>query len=200
MGNRVNKRREQNTRERVEVWKVLLVGATQAVLAWTMAAIGWVYPPVPMFLAALLAGVLYHGRPSAAARGGLWSTAALGWLAELAYVSVRTLQGTAIWETSTPWEGFWLAVAEVMLYAALLSFFSAFIAWGTSSQVRAPERPAPAPARSSSRSASRDEVPFDPHDEDTAPSPSLPMFRPEPQDTPGGKAPSQPNPKPSPKA
>ncbi len=195
----MKKREAQSGRERVEVWKVLLVGATQAVLAWTMAAIGWVYPPVPMFLAAVLAGVLYHGRPAAAARGGLWSTAALGWLAELAYVSVRTLQGTAIWETSTPWEGFWLAVAEVLLYAALLSFFRAFIAWGTSSQVRAPERPSPAPARSSSRSASRDEIPFDPHDEDSAPAPSQPMFRSDPQDASGVKPSSKPDPKRPPK-
>lgn len=196
----MKKRGVQSGGDRVAVWSVLLVGATQVAFAWTMAAVGWVYPPVPMFLAAVVAGVLYQGRPAAAARVGLWSTAALGWLAEPAYISVRTLQGTAIWETNTPWEGFWLAVAEVLLYAALLSFFSAFIAWGTSSQVRTSERPDPFPSRSASRPDSRDDIPFDPHDEDTTPSPSLPMFRSEPQDAPGGETSSPPNSKPSPKA
>ncbi len=119
-------------------WTVLII-TVYAGSAWLMAMGGWVYPPVPMFLAALLGGWFFRGRPQSAARASLWVGFMWGWVAEWAYFYVRLNETTGTWLNVDVLERFGLGFAEITLYTALLSFFSAFIAWGsdqTSSAVR----------------------------------------------------------------
>jgi len=49
-------------------WWTLLMVVAFAGSAWFMAAMQWVYPPIPMFIAAVMGGWLFRGRPQSAAR------------------------------------------------------------------------------------------------------------------------------------
>jgi hypothetical protein len=110
---------------------VLLVAVCQAAVAWLMALLGLVYAPVPMFAAAILAGIIFKGRPQTASLAGALAGLGGGILAERAYHYVRMAKVIMNWsELSSP-EQFGLSLAEMLLYTSLLSFFAAFISWGT---------------------------------------------------------------------
>jgi hypothetical protein len=128
-----------------DIGMFFLVGLCQVSAAWVMAAWQAVYPPIPMFLAAVLAGALYRGRPRAAAWYGIIAGVGLGWLAEVAYVFTRFRLPDSGWQAMQPGEGLALGAAEMVLYAALLGFFAAFISWGGARYKSQDVRPAEAP-------------------------------------------------------
>ena len=147
-----------------DVWWVALMALTYAGTAWLMAYGQWAYPPIPMFVAALVGGWLFRGRPQSAVRAGLWTGFAWSWIAECAYFSVRLADPAGEWARAGFWERVGLGAAEITLYTALLCFFSAFIAWGSekSKTVQAvlPEDFSEAPAFRSP------EIPFQPEESD----------------------------------
>jgi len=147
-----------------DFWCVSLIAGCQILAAWLMAAwLNRAYPPVPMFLAAIAAGLLYQGRPQYAARSGLLAGAALGWMVEWAYIHVRMADSVSEWRVMNPWEWLGLAASEIVLYTALLGFFAAFIAWGINSQKKIPaEATAPAP----DPEVPREPIPFNPAEDE----------------------------------
>jgi len=145
------------------------MAATYAGAAWLMAYGQWAYPPIPMFVTALVGGWLFRGRPQRAVRASLWTGFAWSWIAELAYFSVRLADPAGEWARSGYWERLGLGAAEIALYTALLGFFTAFMAWGSEkSKAVSPDLPldateAPAPRRL--------EIPFQPEDPGAAANP-----------------------------
>jgi hypothetical protein len=138
------------------------MAVTYAATSWLMAYGQWVYPPIPMFVTALVGGWLFRGRPQRAVRASLWTGFAWGWIAELAYFSVRLADSAGEWARAAFWERLGLGAAEITLYTALLCFFTAFIAWGsekskTVSQVMPQDL-------TESPSSHRLEIPFQPED------------------------------------
>jgi len=95
-----------------------------------MGTVGMVYPPVPMFAAAALAGYFFRGRPQPAALAGAIAGLAGGLIAERAYHLVRVNKAMMNWTELSGWEQVGLSAAEMLLYTSLLSFFAAFISWG----------------------------------------------------------------------
>ncbi len=113
---------------------------TQAAIAWFMAAGGMVYAPIPMFTAAVMAGFLFKSRPGHAALAGFLAGLAGGALAEWAFHAVRVQKQFMNWSQLSGSEQFWLSMAEMLLYAAFLSFFAAFVSWGTHREKKTEEK------------------------------------------------------------
>ncbi|MBN1596459.1 hypothetical protein JW933_11085 [candidate division FCPU426 bacterium] len=110
---------------------VLWIGITQAAAAWLMSLLDVVYAPIPMFAAAVVGGFLFKGHPKQASLGGAMAGLLGGGLAEWAFHTVRIQNRLLNWSQMAANEQFGLAVAEMIFYAALLSFFTAFFSWGT---------------------------------------------------------------------
>ncbi len=153
-------------------WWTLLIAVAFAGSAWIMASWQWVYPPIPMFIAAVMGGWLFRGRPQSAARASLWVGFLWSWIAEWAYFSVRLNDSNGIWAKTEVLERFGLGIAEITLYTALLSFFTAFIAWG-SDQAKATAME-PVAEAGSTQTLAKLEVPFQP-EETEKPNP-IPMI------------------------
>ncbi len=118
-------------------WALMFWAAfSQAFMAWFMAAGGMVYAPIPMFTAAVVAGFLFKSRPQQAAVAGFLAGLAGGALAEWAFHVVRIQKEFMNWSQLSGSEQFWLSIAEMLLYAAFLSFFAAFVSWGTHREKR----------------------------------------------------------------
>lgn len=140
-----------------EAWRIVVVGVFQFIVAGFMAVWGQAYPPIPMFLAALLGGYLFRGRLRAAVRGGLIAGLTFGWATEAVYLLVRLQRPGYEAGLADIGNRLGLAAAETVLYAAMLAFFSAFVGWGADPNRRTAVPEAPA--------AGRDPVPFNPGDE-----------------------------------
>lgn len=112
---------------------ILVVAGILWLMAWLMAVINMLYPPIPMFIAALAAGMLFRGRAAEAARAGALAGLAAGLPAEWIYFSQRSKLLADAWAGVSFWEAVGLGLAEGLLYAALLAFFAAFISWSTES-------------------------------------------------------------------
>ncbi|MCK5241013.1 hypothetical protein KAR34_01055 [bacterium] len=122
-------------------WKaVAWIGLTQVNVAWVMALLDVVYAPIPMFVAAVVAGFLFKGRPKHASLGAAMAGVLGGWLAEWAFHTVRIQNRVMNWAQLDSSEQLGLAAAEMLLYAALLSFFAAFFSWGTSKDTSAEDK------------------------------------------------------------
>ncbi|MCD4812178.1 hypothetical protein K8S19_00575 [bacterium] len=107
---------------------------TQALTAWIMAFIDLVYAPIPMFAAAIVAGLYFRGRPRAASLAGAMAGLVGGIAAEWAFHVVRVQNRIMNWAQMESAEQLGLAIAELFLYASLLSFFAAFFSWGTAKE------------------------------------------------------------------
>jgi hypothetical protein len=147
-----------------DFWWVILMALTYVATAWLLAWWQWVYPPIPMFVSALVGGWLFRGRPQTAVRASLWAGFAWGWIVELAYFSVRLHDPAGEWAKADFWEQLGLGAAEATLYTALLGFFAAFIAWGTEKPKTA-ATPLPFDA-SEAPVLRRGEIPFQPEEAD----------------------------------
>jgi hypothetical protein len=121
----------QESKTKRDGWWVTLMAVAYIGTAWLLAGGQWVYPPIPMFTSALVGGWLFRGRPQTAVRASLWTGLVWSWLAEWAYFYVRLSDPAGTWAKTGFWECLGLGAAEVTLYTALLSFFAAFIAWGS---------------------------------------------------------------------
>ncbi|NTV53387.1 MAG: hypothetical protein HGA76_10310 [Candidatus Firestonebacteria bacterium] len=163
----------QEAKMRSDRWSVALMAAVYGGTAWLMSYGPWVYPPIPMFLTALIGGWRFRGRPQTAVRASLWAVFAWGWIAEWAYFSVRLNDPAGVWVRMGFWEGFGLGTAETTLYAALLGFFSAFVAWG--SEKKEPAKAAWQAPVSQAGDVPGPQIPFQPAEPDlSAPQPPAP--------------------------
>lgn len=110
------------------------IAFTQISIAWIMAFADLVYAPIPMFAAAVVAGFLFRGRPREASLAGALAGLLGGGLVEWAFFVVRIQNRVLNWAQLNSNEQLGLAIAEMFLYASLLSFFAAFFSWGTSKE------------------------------------------------------------------
>lgn len=120
------------------LWIFIIAGVLLAV-ALLMTAAGLLYPPIPMFLAAITAGIFFRGRPPEAARAGALAGLAGGVPAEAFYFNLRAHLAGSAWSGIGFWEKAGLGLAELLLYAALLSFFAAFVSWSAETPKAPPE-------------------------------------------------------------
>ncbi|MEW6516182.1 MAG: hypothetical protein AB1439_04670 [candidate division FCPU426 bacterium] len=107
------------------------IASVQAATAWVMTFLDVVYAPIPMFAAALAAGFFFRGRPREASLAGALAGLTGGGLAEWAFHAVRVQNRLLNWGQMPGNEQMGLAIAEMFLYASLLSFFAAFFGWST---------------------------------------------------------------------
>lgn len=113
---------------------VFWIAAVQASVAWVMTFLDVVYAPIPMFTAAVIAGLFFRGRPREASLGGALAGLTGGGLAEWAFHVVRVQNRLLEWGQMPGNEQLGLAIAEMFLYASLLSFFAAFFGWSISKE------------------------------------------------------------------
>jgi len=113
---------------------IMWIGLTQISAAWIMALWDLVYAPIPMFAAAVVAGFLFKGRPKEASLAGALAGLLSGGFAEWAFHVVRIQNRILTWAQLKGNEQLGLAIAEMLLYASLLSFFAAFFSWGASKE------------------------------------------------------------------
>ncbi len=141
---------------------------SQAAMAWIMAAGGMVYAPIPMFTAAIVAGILFKSWPGKAALAGFLAGLAGGAWAEWAFHVVRIQKQFMNWSQLSGSEQFWLSMTEMLLYAAFLSFFAAFVSWGTHKE-----------DRSGMKKGTEPEIDFNSREDfpDEVPKVELPIFK-----------------------
>jgi hypothetical protein len=113
---------------------VFWIAAVQAATAWIMTFLDVVYAPIPMFTAALAAGFFFRGRPREASLAGALAGLTGGGMAEWAFHVVRIQNRLLEWGQLASNEQLGLAIAEMFLYASLLSFFAAFFGWSTTKE------------------------------------------------------------------
>jgi hypothetical protein len=97
-----------------------------------------------------------------------------GWLAEWAFHTVRIQNRLFNWAQLDSNEQLGLAVAEMLLYASLLSFFAAFFSWGASKDNGAP-------VSKTAAEDVRNQVPLYSPVKDDQPKIDIPLFKKEPE-------------------